>query len=241
MPKIAAANIEEHIRNQEKRILDSARELFTTHGYRDTDMADIAESMGLARNSLYRYYSNKDHILIAVVRNDMAPFFAQLEELEETVADPSARIDAWLELQMEIAAGPCHAMMSLLGEIPRSSRELREQISALHEPPKRVLQNALEQLLEDAGRDVRLLSVMITSMVQSTAGLAMSLAADEKDGDEYLEELKLSVNRILHACPAGRRTEETSNDTKDFQNCRHDGGHRCDVADLRTGRRGAGA
>jgi len=195
MPKIAAANIEEHIRNQEKRILDAARDLFTTRGYRDTDMSDIAESMGLARNSLYRYYSSKDHILVAVVRRDMAPFFDQLVELEKLFADPAERIDAWIGLQIELATGPCHAMSRMIGDIPLSSRELRKEMSALHEPPVSVLQKAVEQVLEGSGRNAKLVTAMISSMVLSAAGIAMGM----EDSDSSVEELRHSVSRILTA------------------------------------------
>ncbi len=193
MPKIAAANIEEHIRNQEKRILDAARDLFTTNGYGDTDMADIAESMGLARNSLYRYYSSKDHILVAVVRRDMAPFFDQLIELENLFADPIERINAWIGLQIELATGPCHAMSRMIGDIPLNSRELRKEMSALHEPPVSVLRNAVEQVLTGSGRDVQLVTVMISSMVQSAAGIAIKA----ERSNSSVEELRNSVSRIL--------------------------------------------
>jgi AcrR family transcriptional regulator len=195
MPKIAAANIEEHIRNQEKRILDAARDLFTTNGYGDTDMAGIAESMGLARNSLYRYYSSKDHILLAVVRRDMAPFFDQLVELENLFADPVERIDAWIGLQIELATGPCHAMSRMIGDIPLSSRELRKEMNALHEPPVSVLQKAVEQVLAGTGRNAKLVTAMISSMVLSAAGIAMGM----ENSDSSVEELRRSVNRILTA------------------------------------------
>ena len=151
--------------------------------------------MGLARNSLYRYYSNKDHILIAVVRSDMEPFLERLEALENEIADPGERVSAWVSLQMEIAAGPCHAMIRLLGEIPNNSKELHQQISDLHEPMSRVLRQALEQLLAGSERDLDLLAAMITSMVQSAAGLAMG----RKDASACCEELQRSVQRILEA------------------------------------------
>jgi len=194
VPKIAAANIEEHIRNQETRILTAARDLFTTRGYRDTDMADIAQSMGLARNSLYRYYPNKDHILVAVVRRDMAPFLDQLAEFEHRIADPIERIDAWTGLQIEIAAGPCVAMIRMLGEIPPNATELRREISALHEPLTRVLQTAVDQTLEGSGRDSQLVSVMISSMVRSAAGVA--IRAEHKSA--CIRELRRSVGSILN-------------------------------------------
>ena len=193
MPRIAAANIEEHIRNQDQRILDAARDRFVELGYRGSDMAGIAESMGLARNSLYRYYSSKDHIRVAVIKRDMAPFFDQIDDLEDRIADPVGRIDAWIGLQMEIAAGPCHEMMRMLGEIPASSRELRREISALHEPPKRALQNAVDEVLEGSGRDTRLITAMISSMVQSAAVVALQM----NSSDACIEELRRSIRRIL--------------------------------------------
>lgn len=195
MPRIAAANIEEHIRNQEKRILDAARNLFATSGYRETDMADIAESMGLARNSLYRYYPNKDHILVAVVKREMTPFFDQLLEVQKSIEDPVERIDAWISLQLEIAAGPCDAMIQMFGEIPPNAIELREEISALHEPPMRVLRDAVEKVLEGSGRDPKLITAMISSMVHSAIGIAIQT----KRSDRCIEELRHSVGRILTA------------------------------------------
>ena len=156
-------------------------------------MAGIAAEMGLARNSLYRYYSNKDHILIAVVRNDMEPFFAELKQLESKFDDPVERINAWIELQIEIAAGPCHAMTRLLGEIPRTSQDLHQQIAELHEPPARILRGALEELLRDSDRDIDLLTAMINSMVQSAAGVGMR----RNDTRDFIGELQSSVQRIV--------------------------------------------
>lgn len=195
MPRIAAANIEEHIRIQEKRILNAARDLFTMQGYRDTDMAGIAKSMGLARNSLYRYYSSKDHILVAVVRHEMAPFCDRLVGFEQHIADPVERINAWIDLQLDLAACPCHTLIRMLGEIPPSDNGLGEEISALREPTMRVLNGAVRQILEGSGRDSQLVTAMISSMTRSAAGVAMQTEC----GAACAEELRRSVGRILTA------------------------------------------
>jgi hypothetical protein len=123
----------------------------------------------------------------------MEPFYERLQALEQTVTDPAERIDAWIALQLEIAAGPCHAMSRLLGEIPRASQELHQQLAELHEPPAKILRHALEQLLAGTDRDIELLTKMITSMVQSVAGLAMG----KKNSRGYVDELQFSVQRIL--------------------------------------------
>ncbi len=197
MPRIAAANIEEHVRNQEQRILDAARDLIASNGYRDTDMTHIAESMGLARNSLYRYYSNKDHILVAVVKREMAPFIDELIEVQRCIEDPIERVDAWIGLQLEMAAGPCEAMIQMFGEIPPQARELREEMTALHEPPIRVLRSAVEEILEGSDRDPQLVAVMISSMVRSAIGIAIQA----ENSDACIAELRHSVSGILRAGP----------------------------------------
>lgn len=193
MPKISAANIEEHIRAQNGRILDAARELFSANGYRGTDMGEIAKAMGLARNSLYRYYSNKDHILVAVMQRDMIPYVERNRALEDEIADPRERIDAWLDLQIELATGPCHASIKMLGDMREASPELRQEIGAVHEPPGEVLNAAVAQLMPGSGRDVRAICAMISGMVQAAGALAM----ESNHNRSITRELKYSVGKIL--------------------------------------------
>lgn len=193
MPRIAAVNIEEHIRLQTGRILDAARKLFSKQGYRGTDMGDIAKSMGLARNSLYRYYASKDHILVAVLKRDMAPIVEQFAQLGERISDPAERIDAWLEMQMDLAAGPCHETIMMLGDIGTASDELRAEIGVLHEPPRTILESSVAELLNGTRRDAKLVSAMIVGMVQSAGAVAMQ----NDNAAQVASELKRTVRRIL--------------------------------------------
>lgn len=193
MPRIEAENIEEHIRIQTGRILDAAAQLFTERGYRGTEMRDIASSIGLRRNSLYRYFPNKDHILLACVRREMEPNLERIRALETSKPDPRERIDAWIDLQMEIAATACHGMMHMAGEITESEPDLRHELSALHEPPNQVLRGAVTELLQGTGRDAGLVSDMISSMLRSAAAVALRGG----DADAAISELKTSVGRVL--------------------------------------------
>ena len=193
MPKIAAENIEEHIRRQTERILDASAELFTQNGYRATDLGKIAASAGLARNSLYRYFASKDHILVGVLQREMAQFIDQTAALAETYPDPAERIDAWLDLQMELAMGPCHAMIRMLGDMNDASDDLRQEIRSLHVPPRKALERAVSELLADRDRNPQVVSTMIASMVQSAGGFAMGAT----DTEAVVRELKTSVRRVL--------------------------------------------
>ena len=104
MPKIAATSIEEHVRQQNARITAAAKMLFAEQGFNATDMGQIAVEVGLARNSLYRYFPNKDHILLACIQEDMTPYLQRLALLATEYPDPAERILAWLDGQFEMDA-----------------------------------------------------------------------------------------------------------------------------------------
>ena len=48
------------------QILQAAKQLFQTHGFRKVTIDDVARSIGKARSSLYYYYKTKEEILDAV-------------------------------------------------------------------------------------------------------------------------------------------------------------------------------
>jgi len=193
MPRIEAASIEEHVRLQGSRVLDAASALFRERGFTGTDMGAIAAAVGLARNSLYRYYPNKEHILVACVKREMAPFLDRFEGLQRTVADPRLRIDAWIEMSIDIATSPAHATLELIGEIQEASPDLRQQIMHLHQFPNAVLGNAVKNLLGRQHRDPALLTAMISGMVQSGAAQAIR----RNNPAAVKRELKGAVARLL--------------------------------------------
>ena len=193
MPKIGAASIQEHVRIQTGKVLDAASRLFRRQGFHGTDMSDIAAEVGLARNSLYRYYPNKQHILVACVERDMQPFLERMRTLESRVPDARARIEAWIDKSIDIATSPSHATMEMMSEIRESPPELRQQIMQLHQSPNGVLENAVRAALGQQRRDPALVTAMIAGMVQSGAGQAIrrqSQAAVKR-------ELKSACMRLL--------------------------------------------
>ena len=129
MPRIDAASIEEHVRVQTARILAAATKLFQANGFRKTDMDDIAKAVGLARNSLYRYYPNKDFILLACVERDMGAYIEQMHTLGTQYPDPLERIGAWLDMQIDMATSPAHATLEHMAEIRSDAPELRKKLT----------------------------------------------------------------------------------------------------------------
>ena len=195
MPRIAAASIDEHVRIQNGRITAAARTLFSRQGFTATDLGQIAGAVGLARNSLYRYYPSKDHILLACIREDMEPHLQKLAVLAVDYPNPQQRIMVWLDMQFELATGPAHATMELMAEVRDASVKLGKDVRCLHEAPNRALAGALEELQEiHAGPEI--LAAMIGGMVLAATSYALQLPKEKRSA--VCAELKTAVGRLIH-------------------------------------------
>jgi TetR/AcrR family transcriptional regulator, transcriptional repressor of aconitase len=62
MPKVGQA----HLDARRQQIVDAARTRFASHGFARTSMADIVTESGLSTGAIYRYFTSKDEIVIAV-------------------------------------------------------------------------------------------------------------------------------------------------------------------------------
>ncbi|MFI5844848.1 TetR/AcrR family transcriptional regulator [Catenuloplanes sp. NPDC051500] len=62
MPRVSQA----HLDARRQQIVDAARARFASHGFAHTSMADIITESGLSNGAIYRYFTSKDQIVIAV-------------------------------------------------------------------------------------------------------------------------------------------------------------------------------
>lgn len=76
--KVLSAKAEARIQAQRERILSASQECFIEHGFHAASMASIAEKAGMSAGLIYRYFENKNAIILAIVerqldllRNDM--------------------------------------------------------------------------------------------------------------------------------------------------------------------------
>ncbi len=98
MPNIAS---KEKIAKRRSEILDASIEIFSTKGYHATNVADIANLLGIGHGTIYRYYKNKRDIFDAVIN-------AILERLAVVVAqDPpiTNSLDEYKQQLLRISDG----------------------------------------------------------------------------------------------------------------------------------------
>jgi len=200
VPRIEADSVAEHVRQQTERLLDVSSLLFKTKGYRATDMGVIAAEMGLARSSLYRYYPNKDHILLACISRDMAPLLDAFAALTEKYTEPKERVVAWLNLQVDSATSSDCESMVLMSESRYADSEFQTEIMALHQQPRRVLEQALVEFDHLTDSEAQLLAKMIAAMTHAAVMHLMDQASfDLQSISQVRDPLRKAVDRIIGA------------------------------------------
>ena len=193
MPRITGANIAEHVAEQEVAIFDTATRLFAAHGVNEVSMGAIAEEVGLARPSLYRYFPTKGAIVFRWFGQAMAPLIADSTRIAATDRSAAERLDRWIELQVDFLADPANqAMIKASLESPELADEERAVIAARH----RDLYSSLDAILaaqapgcDEETRRTRVL--LIAGLLRNFADLGASGVGESSARSELLRAARL--------------------------------------------------
>jgi AcrR family transcriptional regulator len=150
VPRIAASSVAEHVAQQEQAVFEAAIGLFVERGYHEVSLADVAAAVGLKRNSLYRYFPDKAHIVVRWFRAELPEQVARSEEMLAAGPDsPPAieRLHQWVEAQLAYARRPEHRLLELFGEIAsRLDDATRAELASGHRQLMAPLAGVLAEL-----------------------------------------------------------------------------------------------
>jgi AcrR family transcriptional regulator len=126
-------------RNRE-RILDVAKEAFTRHGT-DASLDDIAKDAGVGPGTLYRHFPNRNALIEAVYRTEVAKLAAAERKFAETMS-PVEALRAWMLLFIDYIAAK-HIIAPALNSLVGGP-------SKLYEGSRTQIQGAIESLVKRA-------------------------------------------------------------------------------------------
>jgi AcrR family transcriptional regulator len=173
MPKISAPSVAEHVAQQEALVFDTAVRLFTERGYSHVTLGDIAAEVGLKRNSLYRYFPSKAHILVRWFRAELPTQAMHSAEVLTGTGPPLGRIVRWADDQLDYALRPEHALIAALSDVvPDLDPETRTELASSHA----LLMAPLRQTLVDAGITA---PAALDAAVELIGGLVLGAAQRE--------------------------------------------------------------
>ena len=108
------------------RIIDAAIVIFAEKGYHLGNMNDIATKANVAVGSIYRYFTNKEDLLIAIFEEKMGELIQDLQKRLQPIVDPKEKLFAFIHQHFsQIEAKPQLAQV-LQVELRQSHRFFRE-------------------------------------------------------------------------------------------------------------------
>lgn len=167
MPRITAPTVVEHREQQLRAVLDAARAILGETRTAPT-LAATAERAGLARSSIYRYFSSADELLAAVVADVFPDWAGKVRAQVEAASTPGAKVWAYIRANIELFFSSEQDVASALTEVT-DPHLLKESMEAFHaelqaplvaaltehgEPQPAVMAEAIEAALMQVSRSL---------------------------------------------------------------------------------------
>lgn len=146
MPRISAATVAEHRELQRRAVLDAARDLLAETGEAPS-LAAAGARAGLARSSVYAYFSSREDLLAAVV-DEVLPQWAESVVAAMRRADtPAGEVWAYIEVNVEMFNSDEQAAAQALTKVV-DPVVLAGAMKAFHDQMRAPLVEALERMGE---------------------------------------------------------------------------------------------
>jgi AcrR family transcriptional regulator len=119
-----------------QELLAAALDLFVERGYASTRLEDVARRAGVSKGTLYLYFTNKEELFKAVVRENIVPALGEAEDIISTFEGHSADLMRcvmmgwWERLGATKASGIIKLVMAEAGNFPDLALFYQEEVIA---------------------------------------------------------------------------------------------------------------
>ncbi|HTT72894.1 MAG TPA: helix-turn-helix domain-containing protein [Thermoplasmata archaeon] len=152
------------------RIVEAAKRLFVTRGYRRTTMDDIADALGVSKGALYLYYPGKIDVLKEIQAENRRLSREWMRSVLEH-ADPARGLTETFEevFRTAVTRDQVALYFEILGEASHDE-EIRETLRLDHREDLRSLRRFLEELRRRGwlrgGVELDTLAFMVVALFQ---------------------------------------------------------------------------
>lgn len=115
-------------------ILQAALDLFVERGYANTRAEDVAKKAGVSKGTVYLYFTDKESLFKAVIRENIVPLIAQFKTQTVESKETSEALvrqffeSWWLLFGATKLSGLCKLIMSEAGNFPEVARFFHAEV-----------------------------------------------------------------------------------------------------------------
>ena len=139
-PKIQAATIVEQRAMRQRQLIDAALAIALESGAASITVGAVAQRAGLARSSIYEYFSSSADLIADLVIEELALYQKRLSQAVIGTQDPYQHIELWIAEALQYVVDGRHMLIKSLNaatipefrrdEISQGHRNLMTTISA---------------------------------------------------------------------------------------------------------------
>ena len=139
-PKIQATTIVEQRAMRQRQLIDAALAIALESGAANITVAAVAQRAGLARSSIYEYFSSSADLIADLVIEELALYQKRLSQAVIGTQDPYQHIELWIAEALQYVVDGRHMLIKSLNaatipefrrdEISQGHRNLMTTISA---------------------------------------------------------------------------------------------------------------
>jgi AcrR family transcriptional regulator len=138
----------EQSRSRRERILDAAFHAFSTRGYRDTAVDDIAGAAETSKGGVYFHFPTKEAIFRELMATTADKLVSKVERAVARETEPVAKAEAALRTVLETFAGHRTMARLLFLDTIGAGRVFQQETNALHDRFSRLIQGYLDEAVE---------------------------------------------------------------------------------------------
>ncbi|MFN8147396.1 MAG: TetR/AcrR family transcriptional regulator [Candidatus Nanopelagicales bacterium] len=165
MPRIDAPTVAEHHAQRRAALLAAAEELLAEQGVEAVTPAAVGARAGLARSSVYQYFSSSPAIVAAVVEDAFPRAIEQLRAAMAATTTPAEQVDAYVTTALRLAGDRTHRSLRALA-VADLPEHCQARMDELHREQTTPLVDALKAL---GAPDPALTAALVSGVVRAAA------------------------------------------------------------------------
>jgi TetR/AcrR family transcriptional regulator len=124
--RLKAVSRRENLKSYNRtQILQTAQELFSTHGFHDVSMHLIAEESGFSIGTLYNFFKDKEDLYGMLVKDNFLTFHRELVQALDSPGDEVERIRAYVSAKGRIFQNNRSMMRLYFAETRKTSFDIK--------------------------------------------------------------------------------------------------------------------
>jgi AcrR family transcriptional regulator len=162
-----------------QKLLDSAAEAFACQGYNAANINNISQAAGYAKGTVYNYFSSKEALLLALIKDVAEDHIAFIAAAVKEIAPPQERLLRFFRAGFDYVEAHPHPMQVIVHTLYGADGVAKAHLAKVYQPLFAVM---MHDILEPGMADgtFRSMDVGRTATFLLTTYLGVSIPQDEE-------------------------------------------------------------